>query len=250
MGLLQDWLLKGTSLTISALIRRWMGSLDYKVVYHDPNVDPAFPVSRSQKRIYVFWHEYILFLLYLRKRCGLSMLLSRHRDADYLEQVARIFGFGTVRGSTKRGGAAAILEMMSQAESNHLAITPDGPRGPRRKLAPGCVFLASKLQLPLVIIGLGYQNPWRVPTWDRFAIPRPCSRARAVVSPEINIPPNLDSKELAVHCHAVEAMINRLTDLAEDWANSGETYLNQIDMVSGPLNEFCYYPRLKSARTL
>ena len=59
----------------------------------------------------------------------------------------------------------------------HLTITPDGPRGPRRHMAPGPIYLASKLGLPLVLMGYAYDRPWRLHSWDRFAIPRPGSRA-------------------------------------------------------------------------
>ena len=87
--------------------------------------------------------------------------------------------------------------MLDRSRSTHLTITPDGPRGPRRRLAPGCVYLASKLGLPLVLMGFGYDRPWRVHrAWDQFAVPRPCSRARAVVSGEIFVPPELDREGL------------------------------------------------------
>lgn len=245
---MQKMFLKGGGLIASGLIHQWMGSLDYQIASYDPLIDPAYPEGNTKKRIYIFWHEYILFLLYLRRRCDLSILLSRHRDADYLEQVARIFGFGTVRGSTKRGGTTAILEMMQHSKNNHLAITPDGPRGPRRKLAPGCIYLASKLQLPLVIIGLGYQNPWRAPTWDKFAVPYPCTRARAISSPEIYIPPDLNAKQLENYCLSVTAMMNQLCDMAENWAVSGETFMGETPIVAGPLNNFCYHVRPKPAQ--
>ena len=173
----------------SAAVRWWMSTLDYKVAYYDRTIDPIFPECRGQK-IYIFWHEYILFPLYLRGHCNLAMLLSRHRDAEILSHAAYHLGFDFVRGSTNRGGVAAIRELLAKSRTMHLTITPDGPRGPRRRLAPGCVYLASKLELPLVVMGYGYDRPWRVRSaWDQFAIPRPHSRARAVPSGEIFVPP-------------------------------------------------------------
>ena len=145
----------------SVAVRRWMSTLDYKVAYYDRSVDPIFPECRGQK-IYIFWHEYILFPLYLRGHCNLAMLLSRHRDAEILSHAAYHLGFDFVRGSTNRGGVAAIRELLAKSRTMHLTITPDGPRGPRRRLAPGCVYLASKLALPLVVMGYGYDRPWRV----------------------------------------------------------------------------------------
>ncbi|MHC4181042.1 MAG: lysophospholipid acyltransferase family protein [Planctomycetota bacterium] len=212
-------------------VRSWMGTLDYKVAFYDRTVDPVFPGCRGQK-IYIFWHEYILFPIYLRGHCNLAMLLSRHRDAEILSHAAYHLGFDFVRGSTNRGGVAAIRELLRKSRKMHLTITPDGPRGPRRRLAPGSVFLASRLQLPLVAIGWGYDRPWRLGSWDRFAIPRPFSRARAVASPEIRVPPGLDRSELEYFRRKIELLLNRLTDEAEAWAESGTRKVGQY--ILGP----------------
>jgi hypothetical protein len=155
------------------------------------------------------------------------MLLSRHRDAEILSHAAYHLGFDFVRGSTNRGGVAAIRELLRKSRKMHLAITPDGPRGPRRRLAPGAIFLASRLQLPLVAIGYGYDRPWRLGSWDRFAIPRPFSRARAVAGPEVHVPPGLDRSGLEHFRRQIERLLNRLTDEAEAWAESGTRKVGQ-----------------------
>ena len=110
-----------------------MDTLDYRVLFYDPDVDPASPRCRGQK-IYIFWHEYILFPFAMRGNCNLAMLLSRHRDAEVLSYAARLMGFDFVRGSTNRGGVAALRQLLEKSRQMHLAITPDGPRGPRRQL--------------------------------------------------------------------------------------------------------------------
>jgi lysophospholipid acyltransferase (LPLAT)-like uncharacterized protein len=210
----------------AAAVRWWMGTLDYKVAFYDPAVDPAQPGCEGQK-VYVLWHEYILFPIYLRGHCNLAMLLSRHRDAEILSHAAHHLGFDFVRGSTNRGGVGAIRELLRKSRKMHLAITPDGPRGPRRRMAPGAVFLASRLGLPLVPFGCGYDRPWRLGSWDRFAIPRSHCRARAVVSPEIHVPPDLDRKGLEHFRRRIERLLNRLTDEAEAWAASGTRKIGQ-----------------------
>lgn len=226
MKLNSRWLNNLGGLLASAAVRHWMGTLDYKVAYYDRAVDPYFDFCRGQK-IYIFWHEYILFPLYLRGHCNLAMLLSRHRDAEVLSRVAYHLGFEFVRGSTNRGGVAALRELLRRSGRMHLTITPDGPRGPRRKLAPGAVFLASKLGLPLVAMGYGYDRPWRFNSWDRFALPRPYSRARAVPSPEIFVPPDLDRDGLEHYRLRIEELLNRLTAEAEAWAASGKRVVGQ-----------------------
>jgi lysophospholipid acyltransferase (LPLAT)-like uncharacterized protein len=208
------------SLVSTAVIRQWMGTLDYKVDFGDPRVDPVHPGYAGAK-IYVFWHENILMPLYLRGHSNISMLLSRHADANILDRVARTMGFGVVRGSTFRGGSAALRELAERAASGNLTITPDGPRGPRRRLAPGCVYLASTLGIPIVAMGLGYARPWRMGTWDRFAVPRPCSSARGIVSRAIHVPRDLDRDGIEVYRQGIEALLSHLSDDAEAWATAG-----------------------------
>ncbi|GIW91047.1 MAG: hypothetical protein KatS3mg109_1479 [Pirellulaceae bacterium] len=213
------WMQPLGGLAIAAVTEAWMGTLDFRAVFYDPTVDPAGK-EFSGPAIYLFWHEYIPFLFYLRGHCRIAMLLSRHRDAEWLAHAARFRGFSTIRGSTRRGGAQAVLECLRQGTTTNLAITPDGPRGPRRHMAAGPVFLASRLGLPLVPIGLGYENPWRLSTWDRFAIPRPASRARGVVGPRIVVPADAERAELEAYRLYVEKVLNQLTQHAERWAIS------------------------------
>ena len=212
-------------------ITAWMNTLDVRAAFYDHAVDPL--VGIGGPRIYVFWHEYILLPLALRGHCHLAMLLSQHPDADILGEVAYHAGFECVRGSTFRGGARAIWELQQRAERQHLTITPDGPRGPRRQLAQGPVYLASRLQLPLVVMGLGCDRPWRVNSWDRFAVPRPFSRARAVLGPPMMLPPDLDRDGIEAARVRVERLLNSLTSEAEAWAGAGSRKIGEIPIHSG-----------------
>ncbi len=228
--LLRTWGLKSTALGLSALVRWWMSTLDYRIWYADPSVDPARE-EFHRRGIYIFWHEYILFPLYLRGGCRLTMLLSRHRDADLLAVAAGYFGFDHVRGSSRRGGLEALVQLLRRAQRMNLTLTPDGPRGPRRHLAPGAVYLAARTGMPLVAMGFGYDRPWRLPTWDRFAIPRPGSRARAVIGPPLFIPPTKDRATLEKYRQQVEQLLNRLTWEAETWAASGRRRAGELPLV-------------------
>jgi lysophospholipid acyltransferase (LPLAT)-like uncharacterized protein len=212
--------LKGLAgLVTSEVIRAWMSTLDYRATFYDHSVDPIH--GKNGPRIYIFWHENILIPLYLRGHCHLAMLLSQHGDADILARIAYHMGFDCVRGSTYHGAARAIWELSERSRRQHLTITPDGPRGPRRKLAQGPIYLASRLQLPLVVMGFGYDCPWRVNSWDKFAVPRPFSRARAVVGPPLRIPPDLNRTNLEDCRERVQRLLNALTCEAEAWAASG-----------------------------
>lgn len=241
-------LIRATGLIASMGVHALASTLDYRVAYYDPTIDPAY-LNDGKRRIYIFWHEYIQFFVYLRKHCHLAMLLSKHSDADVLEELAHLLGFDCVRGSTNRGGLQALREMMrkEQNEHFHLTITPDGPRGPRRVLAPGCVYLASKLQIPIVAMGVGYERPWRFNSWDKFALPKPGSRARCIPSSDIIIPPNLDKEGIEYYRKKIEAVLNSLSDEAEDWALSGDSYSNESSVLPGPQYSCLYHSKPKQA---
>lgn len=211
-------------------LRYGLSSLDYKAAFYDPTIDPADERCYG-KLLLVFWHEYILVPLAVRRHCRVTMLLSRHEDARILGHGVRLLGFDCVYGSTSRGGLAALREMVCASHTRHLAITPDGPRGPRRRMAQGAIFLASRLQIPLVLMGLGYDRPWRLRSWDRFAVPRPFSKARAVVSPRIYLPADLDRVGLEHYRQRVERLLNRLTCEAEAWAESGTRKVDERQIV-------------------
>lgn len=212
---------------ISAGLSGWTSTLDLRVHYQDIAADPGLPGYTGQA-IFVFWHEYILLPLAFRGHCNLAMLVSRHKDAELLAQVGKRMGFDFVRGSTNRGGISAVREIMERCRGMNLAITPDGPRGPRRQMAPGPVYLASKLGIPVVPLGISCHRPWRMPSWDRFAVPRPFSRVRCVLGTRHYYPPDLERDALETHRVQLEQTLNGLCDSADRWAAGQEELTPQL----------------------
>jgi len=218
------------SLLGSTVLRAWMGTLDIKGAFYDPADDPASPECVGG-RVYIFWHEYLLACIYLRGHCNITVLTSRHRDAEILARLGRFLGYGVVRGSTQRGGVTALRQLLQTGGRLHLATPPDGPRGPRRLMTQGSVYLASRLGVPLVALGLGYDRPWRIRSaWDHFALPRPYSRVRIVGSPGIHVPPDLDRDGLEHFRQRIERVLNRMTAEAEAWAESRTSRPGQFVM--------------------
>jgi len=203
-----------------------MRTLSYQVVQYDSTTDPVADDFNGPV-IAVFWHEYLLLPFYLRGHSNTAILTSRHRDAEWLSEAAGHLGFEIIRGSTARGGSQAMLELVRVGDKN-VGIACDGPRGPRRTMAPGPVFLSSKLQIPLITYGIGFDRPKRTRSWDKFAIPRPFSRARWIVGPRMQIPTNLSRDGVEHYRRQVEGMLNILTDEAECWASTGERRPTQI----------------------
>ncbi len=112
--------------------------------------------------------------------------------------------------------------MLRAGRNAHLAITPDGPRGPRRRVQPGVIYLAARTGLPIIPVGFGFRRPWRLKSWDCFALPRPWTAATCVTGEAIVVPPGADKDRLEYYRQMVEQSMLEVTVLAERWAESGE----------------------------
>lgn len=127
--------------------------------------------------LYALWHEHILPLAYLHRGQGAVAMVSRHRDGEILAGVLAMLGYEVVRGSSTRGGAAAYRALVRAGRAGHpLAVTPDGPRGPRRRADPGAIRAAAAAGLPVVPVAAAAERGWRLRSWDRFLVPAPGSR--------------------------------------------------------------------------
>ncbi|MHC2067026.1 lysophospholipid acyltransferase family protein [Bremerella sp. T1] len=221
------WIARTGGMAIVSSLRTLMSTLDVRAMYVQAENDPANPFCQ-RRGIYIFWHEYISIPFCLRGHCNISMLLSRHRDAEWLAHAANLMGFGTVRGSSNWGSIAALKELIRVSRRQHLAITPDGPRGPRREMAQGPIYLASKLQMPIIPMGFGMDRPIRFGTWDKFALPRPFTRARMIMGEAIHIPKKVTKEDVEFHRLDVQRVLNHLTVAAEKWAESGLLGENEV----------------------
>jgi lysophospholipid acyltransferase (LPLAT)-like uncharacterized protein len=281
---------KALGLFGATLIRGWTATLDYRIVYQDPTVDPVHPLCRP-RALYVLWHENLIYPLGVRGR-NMAVLISQHRDGELITQVLRHLGFKVIRGSSTRGGIAAVRRVMRWGGGGvlgsrsgegtgdkdspphhlttsqphhvttppplHLIITPDGPRGPRRQLEKGAIFLAARLHIPIVCMGFAFDRPWRLSSWDQFAIPRPFSRARAVISGYLDIapvgqtgmsarqtgmsapppvPPTQITRDfLEYNRLRVEQVLNQVTQESEHWAQTGNRKPGEMPLLRNELS--------------
>lgn len=215
--------------------------LNFRIAHYDRGVDPARP-EYNEHVIFTFWHEYISVVLPHWRRTPLTILVSQHRDGEWVNQAAENFGVNVVRGSTSRGGSAAIRQLKSNSAFSSIAIAPDGPRGPRREMAMGPIFLSSLLGMPIVPVGLAIDNCWRLNTWDKFAIPKPFSRARMIFGPKIYIPRKCSRPEMELKRQSVQKLINDLCDTCQDWAESGEKMVGEQPFVRARRCKKLYFP--------
>ena len=153
--------------------------------------------TKTYHAIYAFWHCMMLIPAYVGRKSRIQVLISQHSDGEYIARVIKRLGFGVIRGSTTRGGMRAIKALVDKIREGYpVAITPDGPRGPRFVVQPGSIYLGKKTQLPIIPTVVGLSSYWTLPSWDKFRIPKPFSRALMLYGDPIHIPPNLNDEEM------------------------------------------------------
>src|SRR5207244_7781162 len=109
---------------------------------------------RQRPIVYVLWHSRILPLLYSRRREGVALLISRHRDGGHLTELSERWGYRVVRGSSKRGGEAGLLGLVRHLRDGaEVALTPDGPRGPAERVKPGALAAAHHADALVIAAG-------------------------------------------------------------------------------------------------
>jgi lysophospholipid acyltransferase (LPLAT)-like uncharacterized protein len=171
--------------------------------------------GKGQGRIFNFWHGQLLTLAYTHRKQGICVLVSRHRDGECITRVLRLLGFATARGSSSNGGHQGAFEMCRHfRHGRDLAVTPDGPRGPRHRVQPGAVYLAQRTGARLVPIACAAEKRVVLNTWDRFEIPLPFSKVVIVEEQAISVPRSLGRSEVATYAAALEAALNAAQERA------------------------------------
>jgi lysophospholipid acyltransferase (LPLAT)-like uncharacterized protein len=207
-------LMKAGAFFAAFLLRLWGGLVRFR--HHPALIDwtPHNPKLEG-RYIYAFWHEDILMAAHQYSRHKLCVLISQHADGRFIAEMCRHIGVQTVAGSTTRGGAMAVRQLLGASKNRHVCVTPDGPRGPRRHVQPGVVYLAARTGLPIVPVGFGYSRAWRLRSWDRFALPCPSSATTCVCSAPIPVPADLDRDQLETYRARVEDAMLAATAEAE-----------------------------------
>jgi lysophospholipid acyltransferase (LPLAT)-like uncharacterized protein len=163
-----------------------------------------------------FWHGRLLMMPFAYPRVPWAIMVSRHPDGEYITRVAARFGIHTVRGSARRGGPWAFLGMVRAARRGyHLAITPDGPLGPREEVKPGVIDLARHAGTPIVPTAFGASRGKIVASWDRFLIPYPFARAVFVYGEPVAVTPGAGVQEVEKARVVLEERLRQVTAVAD-----------------------------------
>jgi len=195
---------------LSAALIRVSGSTlrmkveDHGEFFHHPDHPPV---------IVAFWHNRVGLIAYFYERYAseraLFTFISLSRDGQFIAEIAERFGVKAVRGSSSRKGSTAALSAVRAARDPRadLAITPDGPRGPRYEIQPGLLRLAQATKRPIVAVTYDLSWKFELKSWDRFQVPLPFSSCRLVTQKPITVPEGASQEELvAINAMVAEAL--------------------------------------------
>jgi len=144
-----NWLLLTVLPLFGAGVIRLLGRTMTLTTQGEERVDALH--RRGQPIILAFWHAQQLMIPLGYRGTGTHILISRHRDGEVIARIIARFGHRSVRGSSTRGGAWALRELIRLGRSGaDLVVTPDGPKGPRQVAKLGVIQLARATGLPIV----------------------------------------------------------------------------------------------------
>lgn len=195
-----------------------------------PGTNP-YVLSGDRRFLYCVWHDSIVVPIFAGPHTYTSALVSRHQDGSYIAGILKMVGMSSVRGSTKHGGASAVRQMMTTAKDKHIVITPDGPRGPRRKMQSGIVFLASHSGRAIVPTAYAGVREWRIKgSWTDLMIPKPFTKIFLMAGKPVEVPPDLSREEVARYTALVQDEMDRINTEVERMAASPNPDLRSADL--------------------
>jgi lysophospholipid acyltransferase (LPLAT)-like uncharacterized protein len=185
----------------------------WRVTDHDPDRLCSLACEGRTQAVIAFWHRHILTMLAHHRGANVCVPVSEHRDGEYVAHVMDRYGLQSVRGSSTSGGVRLLTALMHRIEQGwSVAVTPDGPRGPRYSVQPGFALLAKRSGLPVLPVGVAVDRAKVFASWDAFLLPYPFARIVIAVGAPLDPADFADTRAL---CPALAAAMAQATRQAE-----------------------------------
>ncbi len=202
---------------VVVLLMRMLGSM-VRFRINDPYGCKAKSLD-GEVMIWAFWHNCLFSAPLAWNRIvgdvSASALASASKDGAVVASVIKNFKVDTIRGSSSRRGASALIAMrQALRDGEQIVLTPDGPRGPVCRLQPGAIKLAQVSSVPIVSLHFSYSSSWRLRSWDRFHIPKPFSTVTIDICEPVVVPRDLDENNFESLRKKVEDALGVETEVA------------------------------------
>ncbi len=157
-----------------------------KKVFHHP--------AKLEDEVYIvaFWHGELLMQPFnyqkLKPNKKVSAMISDHRDGEMITKTVQYLGIHSIRGSSTRGGTKALIAAIKELKGgDDIAITPDGPKGPRHSVANGIVAISQKTNAKILAFNCKPTKYWQFNSWDKFIVPKPFGTINFYVSEPFSV---------------------------------------------------------------
>ncbi|MFQ6675203.1 MAG: lysophospholipid acyltransferase family protein [Fidelibacterota bacterium] len=169
-------------------------------------------VSSGKSVLVCCWHGRLLFPFYFLRGRGYYAVAGWHPDAEIISRTGTAMGWRMIRGSSSRGGTRAYQKMVDvlSVDGSVVAVTPDGPRGPRRKAKRGAVRTAARTGAVVVPVSGQATRRWDIINWDRFVVPKPLGKTVFVIGDPVEIGPHE-----AASIRRLERELDRVQEMAD-----------------------------------
>jgi len=208
---------------LSLTVAPWIASVLMRIgmaTFRREDIGRRYPESclaKGERLIVTFWHGRLLMMPFVFPGQTATILISHHRDGEYITRIAERLGYTVVRGSATRGGAHAFKQLLQCVkEGSNVAITPDGPKGPRHQVKSGVIELSRLSGMPILPVAFGAWPRTILKSWDEFLVPHPLARAVYVWGEPIYVPEDADKE-------AVEKLQSLLTGRLEALVAEADT---------------------------
>jgi hypothetical protein len=206
----------------------WSLYRSLRIAYVGREVFDRLIQVEGRRVMVAFWHGRLLMMPFGYPHVRWAIMISRHPDGEYISRVAERLGIYSVRGSARRGGPWALLGMVRASRKGyHLAITPDGPLGPREQVKPGVIGLARLAGVPIIPAAFAASPGKFVQSWDRFLIPLPFGRGVFVCGEPVVVSAKAGPEEMEKARTVLEERLRHVTALADGYVKNRQSALGR-----------------------
>ncbi|MBN8827949.1 MAG: lysophospholipid acyltransferase family protein [Sphingobacteriia bacterium] len=167
---------------------------------------------KKENVILVFWHGRMLMMPFLwPKPRKMNVLISHHSDGEIIAKTIEFLGYKLIRGSSSKGGTQALRSILTTLKNNSVAMTPDGPRGPRMKISGALTTIAKISGKPIILVTYSTEKAKVLKTWDKMILPKFFSKGYALASQPIYVNKRISEEETKKLELEIEEKINNMT---------------------------------------
>ena len=216
---------KKIKITLTSFFGRWLFQILFKLnkieVTGEENLINL--INSGRPIMVCVWHGRLVFpSWYLRlKTTNVHAIASRHTDAEIMARILQRWGYGLIRGSTRKGGKAVVQKMANVFKNaGIIAVTNDGPKGPPRIAKAGSTGLALKYNVQIITITGSATKFWQMKSWDRSMLPKPFGTIYIIVSPPLDISKKPDT---------TDEEVKLLSDFMNQYQDEADRLTGKID---------------------